>query len=377
MLDVIVAGAGPAGAIAALVLARAGARVVIVDRELFPRDKLCGDTLNPGAIEQLRELGLGADMPASARPLFGMRLTGPHASVAARYPAGVYGLAVRRIDLDAWLLEQAVRAGARFEGGLTVRRALVDDTAAGAVRGLVLSRRADVAETRMPAVLTIAADGRRSAVCRSVGLTGEAPRPRRWAYGVYASGVRGMTDLGEMHVRGGWYLGIAPVTDSLVNVCVVRHPEAGADRPLDVITRAIDSDAELRDRFREVQFESDVRVLGPLGCVVHAVGRPGVLAAGDASGFVDPMTGDGLRLAIQSAVLAAREAIHTLESGDFAGAASRLQRARQAAFGAKVRFNDFVRRLVDSPGAVSAADVAARLVPFALRRAVCYAGDVP
>ena len=56
MLDVLVAGAGPAGAMAALVLARAGARVLIVDRDEFPRDKLCGDTLNPGAIALLQEL---------------------------------------------------------------------------------------------------------------------------------------------------------------------------------------------------------------------------------------------------------------------------------------------------------------------------------
>ena len=60
MLDVLIAGAGPAGAIAAMVLARAGARVLVLDRARFPRDKLCGDTLNPGALAVLERLGLDA-----------------------------------------------------------------------------------------------------------------------------------------------------------------------------------------------------------------------------------------------------------------------------------------------------------------------------
>ena len=83
MLDVLIAGAGPAGAMAALVLARAGARVVVIDRERFPRDKLCGDTLNPGAVRLLASFGLTGGALDSAVHLSGMRLTGPNASVRA------------------------------------------------------------------------------------------------------------------------------------------------------------------------------------------------------------------------------------------------------------------------------------------------------
>src|SRR5687768_128610 len=163
MLDVLIAGAGPAGSIAALVLARTGARVVIVDRDRFPRDKLCGDTLNPGALRLLSSLGLEGGPLTRAWPLGGMILTGPRARVVGRYGDGVTGLAVRRCDLDAWLLDAAIKAGARFESGLVARRPLVDETAGGLVRGLLLTRRGASSGVRLPALMTIAADGRQSA----------------------------------------------------------------------------------------------------------------------------------------------------------------------------------------------------------------------
>jgi flavin-dependent dehydrogenase len=88
------------------------------------------------------------------------------------------------------------------------------------------------------------------------------------------------------------------------------------------------------------------------------------------------MTGDGVHLALQSGVLAAREALHTLETGDLVGAVSRLDRARRAELGRKLRFNRLVRGLVSSPMAVDAASVAARFLPSVMRAAVQYAGDV-
>src|SRR5215467_12783552 len=112
MLDVIVAVAGPAGSIAALVLARAGARVLVVDRDTFPRDKLCGDTLNPGAIAFVNSLGASGGPIDRAEPRSGMVLSSARLSVQTQYGEGAVGRAIRRRDLDQWLLEQAVQAGA-------------------------------------------------------------------------------------------------------------------------------------------------------------------------------------------------------------------------------------------------------------------------
>src|SRR5262249_58463072 len=138
---------------------------------------------------------------------------------------------------------------------------------------------------------------------------------------------------------------IAPVTDTLSNVCVVTGSRPEGRTPIDVIRRAIAADAKLAARFESVSFESRVSVLGPLAVEARAAGVAGLLLAGDAAGFVDPMTGDGLHLAMRGAALAADEILYVLEHGDPTGAPGRLAQARDRMLGSKLRFNRAVRRL--------------------------------
>ncbi len=378
MLDVIVAGAGPAGSVAGLILARAGARVLIVDRETFPREKLCGDTINPGALGVIESLGLTGGPLASARAIPGMILSGPRTSVRTLYGPGVVGRALPRRDLDLWLLEEAIRAGARFESGVVVRHPLLMGGGAfPAVRGLAIAPRGrPTAVSRIPASLIVAADGSRSHLARALGLLRTPPRPRRWAFGVYATGVAGLGDLGEMHVRHSVYIGVAPLGGSLANVCVVTGPSPDGREPVEIMRRAFGQDDDLAERFRAAVFVGRPRVLGPLAAEASGTGVEGLLLAGDAAGFVDPLTGDGLSLALQGAVLAANEAVRTLECSDFAGAPARLAEARRVALGAKLRFNRVVRRVVGSPLAIDLASRAAAVAPGLIPPMVRYAGDV-
>src|SRR3954451_3426905 len=104
MADVLICGAGPAGTLAAIVLARAGVRVRLLDRARFPREKLCGDTLNPGALALLERLGLHVVADSGVR-VAGMIVTGESGvHVKGTYGSGVFGRALSRSTLDAALL---------------------------------------------------------------------------------------------------------------------------------------------------------------------------------------------------------------------------------------------------------------------------------
>ncbi len=213
-------GAGPAGSIAALTLARAGVTVRLLDRARFPRDKLCGDTVNPGSLALLDGLGLGARVRSVAVPVRGMTVTGPgDARVVAEYPDGIAGAALTRRQLDQMFVEAAVGAGVVFDEGVSVAGTRVSDQ--GRVER-VTARWAG-AERDIQARLVIAADGRASRIGSSMGLSSFASRPRRWAFGAYYDGVDGLTDRGEMHVRQDGYIGVAPLPGGIANVCVVRE----------------------------------------------------------------------------------------------------------------------------------------------------------
>lgn len=375
--DVVVVGGGPAGAVTALVLARKGARVRLFERARVPRPKLCGDTLNPGALAALGPLVDVAALRTLGCALHGMRLSGPGgAALEGRYPAGVTGLGITRATLDAWLLAQAVQAGAVVDDGVNV---LGPVTSEGAVTGVRLATAAGarVHEAR----IVVAADGRHSRLASALGLLRTPVHPRRWALGAYAHEVGGVhAGFGEMHVRRGYYLGLAPMDHGLTNVCLVLPRAAARDAVADpwaAIQRAAAADPSLGPRLRTARLASTPVVLGPMAVDASAAGAPGLLLAGDAAGFVDPMTGDGLRLAIDGAVLAASVAAEAL-SGVCASndAPGRLAARRRHAFAAKWRFNRSLRALVDHPEALQLAAWAARAwtAPFAAM--IRYAGDV-
>lgn len=369
--DVIVVGGGPAGSIAAAVLARAGARVVVFDRARFPRPKLCGDTVNPGALEVLERLGLHAAVSGGLH-ITGMVVTGePAVRVAAGYPAGTHGVALTRAVLDDRLLHAAADAGARVEEGALVRGAVLDDEGRRVI-GVELARPLGRDETiRAPVV--IAADGHFSRVARPLRLSRSARTPRRWAVGAYFEGVDGLEARGEMHVRRTHYIGVAPLAGGLANACLVTA-DARLLRGPDPLHAILASDPWLRDRFMRARRAGPTQSLGPLAVDASAAGMPGLLLAGDAAGFIDPITGDGLRFAFRGAELAAGEALRALREG-WQDTHERLARVRLAEFGGKWRFNRTLRRLVALPLGVRAAGLGATIAPVLLRRVIQYAGD--
>jgi len=225
------------------------------------------------------------------------------------------------------------------------------------------------------ATIVVAADGRGSRLASRLHLSSYAQRPRRWAFGAYFTGAAGVTARGEMHVRPGGYIGVAPLPDGLTNVSVVRD---AANLPQgdqqSFVREALDHDVELRDRFARAEQVSRVSVLGPLAVDARRSGCPGMLLAGDAAGFVDPMTGDGLRFAIRGGELAAQAALEEIESGQPAFAKLHASRARE--FRGKWRLNRALRSIVGSPRALDLAAMISKHWSKPVEYLIGVAGDV-
>jgi flavin-dependent dehydrogenase len=181
-----------------------------------------------------------------------------------------------------------------------------------------------------------------------------------------------------MHIRQGHYIGVAPLPGGLANVCLVKPAathDAALRNPRRALLDAVAGDTMLRDRFADARLVADPLVLGPLAVdAVPGVPPRGLLLAGDAAGFVDPMTGDGLRFALRGGELAAHAALRALEHG-WDDVHASLDAARRREFGPKWRFNRMLRGLVGSPVGVRGATLGGRVAPSAVRALIRYASD--
>jgi len=267
-----------------------------------------------------------------------------------------------------------VAAGASFDERVNVLAPRIEGGQVGGVHVAAASGR-----TTLSARVVIAADGRASRLSRAVGLSAFARAPRRWAHGAYVAGVHGVAGRGEMHIRSDGYIALAPLPSGLTNVCVVTkevgaHFFAGRKNELRPPLRAVAADPFLRDRFAGAEQVTPLLTLGPLAVDASASGVPGLLLAGDAAGFVDPMTGDGMRFALRGGELAAEAALQELATGRPAHAW--LHRARAREFTRKWRLNRGLRSLVDAPRALRLAAAVSHWWDWPVRTLVAVAGDI-
>jgi flavin-dependent dehydrogenase len=378
--DVIVAGGGPAGSATATFLRQRGYDVLLLEAARFPRDKVCGDSVSPEGWRLLEALGAAAAVRAlSPQPLLGMGLTAPDGTAfRGDYHGGQRtGFAVRRAALDAALLENARRAGVEVREATMVEGLA---RAAGRVEGVVLRAAAAPPGSGAPcrARVVVGAEGRRSVVARTLGLLSEHRRFRRFAVRGYWNGMDGLGAHGEMHVARRGYCGIAPLSARAANVAFVldREEMAAAGGDIEGFYRETLRARwpHLAERLQPATLCGAPRAIGPLALSAPRVWAPGALLVGDAAGFYDPFTGEGVTLALRGAELAAAAIDAALRNGG-ADDLSAYQRARDGATRAKFRFNHLLQHVVGRPWLANA--VARRLArrPDLASRMVGIAGD--
>jgi geranylgeranyl reductase family protein len=288
VIDVLIVGGGPAGSSAALRLARANHSVAVLERARFPRTKVCGEYLSPGACAALADLGLLAAVAAEAHVLRRISLSGfGTAPVSLRLP-GDGALSLPRSRFDQLLLDAARDAGAHVVPGAFLAFAESRDGVEARYRDV------DGAEQTIAARVLVGADGAWSSVAQRAGMTRARRLGGRWAVGGHLRD-RQDDDALEMFVGPGGYYARNPLGDGQANSMLVlpdaRRGEA-AERAVTEITGGLRA-------FEGASLEKQVAV-GPLRYDPTAVARGRVLLTGDAAGLLDPFVGQGIAIALQS-----------------------------------------------------------------------------
>ncbi|MBC7291940.1 MAG: FAD-dependent monooxygenase [Actinotalea sp.] len=296
--EVLVVGGGPVGLAAAIECRRAGLDVVVVEPREGPVDKACGEGLMPGALALLHAW----DVDPPGRTLAGIsyRREGRHADHRFRSAAG---RGVRRTTLHAALQERAVASGAVLVRGRVTEVTPEDD---GAVVDVVpaVTEGGPEAGRRITARRVLACDGLHSPVRRALGLeAARSGRADRRRYGLRRHyRVAPWSDLVEVHWSPSVEAYVTPVAEDLVGIAVLGPRGSDVDAALAELP-------ELAARLADAAPDGPVRGAGPLRQRTSARSTPVVRLVGDASGYVDALTGEGLRVGFAQA----RAAVATLE----------------------------------------------------------------
>lgn len=358
----LVVGAGPAGLILGILLRRRNIEVTLIDREPAPFRPVCGEYLSPQGVAYLAALGLSQCL-AGFREVRGMQLSSPRGrSVRAPFPERGIGIALDRREFQTRLLQSYLELGGQLflgesvtgisegEGGLCVR----------------------TTQHSFDAEVLIGADGRQSSVARLCGLERSISRRPRVAIHAYLKPLRPLPPYGQMHIlNDGSYAGVNPIGAAEANFSIVadaallkRHGNARS-----LLNYYIEGHFGLASQFAPLSHE-EVKTTFPIDCRRDRITTPKVALIGDAAGFIDPLTGEGITTAIKTAVLL-NDKLLTSPSIDEAFIA--YARARRVDYRQKETLNRVLQLVIRRPRACE-------LVAHALRRSPrlrrCFIGVI-
>ena len=319
--DIVVVGSGPGGSTAAYWLARFGADVILVDKADFPRNKPCGDALEPGEDELLKVMGMADYVGSVGQSYRGIRIIMPGITDKRIYFDDDssnklrQGWVISRLKLDNALCQNAMNAGARFVPGFTARLPYYRQSRLKGVRGTIGGH-----SLTIQAHLTIVATGANRKFIQSLGICTQE-RPTALAMRAYTRGIRNQDGCLRFYLNRelipgyGW---VFPTGSDSANIGFVVFLDRGGPG---------EASRRLKDAFmlmvEHEQSEGAVLMGEPQGYPLRCdyphipVYADGLLVVGETAGLVDPITYAGISPAMRSGWLAARIANYALGVGDF------------------------------------------------------------
>ena len=346
--DLIVIGAGPAGSACASLCAKAGKSVLLLEAARFPRDKVCGDCLNPAVWPVIERLGLRTRidaLPSSSPKVIRFSVAG-HGQIDVPLPHRDNSRServVRRLELDALLVERAIELGVLFRDGSPV-------TSLRPVSGLW-----EVTTTlgeNHHAHQIVAADGRNSVTARHLRMHSSLFRDSRIGIQTHIPHPADYDGTLEMRIYRNGYGGLADLGNGMANLCLVAN---------DGSLKALRKEAEEYYRMESATaWRSITSISRP---VARHLAKQGVFLCGDAARVVEPFTGEGIAFALRSAELLADHLI--APSNEAPGTAIQREvlysRAHRELYGKGLWVNRLTRFLSEHPR------IAHRIAPLLLR----------
>jgi menaquinone-9 beta-reductase len=323
--DVIVVGAGPAGATTAFYLAQSGLDVLLLEKSRFPREKVCGDGLTPRAVKTLVNMGISVSEQDGWVRNKGLRVIGAGKRLElpwpelASYPG--YGLVRTRLDLDETLARRAEKVGARLFEGVTVTGPVLDERT-GRITGVV-AKGADGGDDRTyRARVVVAADGNSSRLSVAMGLRKRDDRPLGVAVRTYFTSPRHDDDYleswldlwdGDRLLPGyGWIFGMGDGTSN-VGLGLLNTSAAFGHTDYHALLRKWLEGMPAEWGFTEENRTQPIRGAAlPMGFNRTPHYHQGLLLVGDAGGMVNPFNGEGIAYAMESGEILARTIVQAL-----------------------------------------------------------------